>query len=48
VCRSIRCRKDYAEEIRQRLERQLRRRALELELGFELKKFEPPVLPAAT
>ena len=32
----------YAEQVRARLERQLRRRALEL--GFELKKIEPPVM----
>ena len=36
----------YAAQVRERLERQLRRRAMEL--GFELKKIEPPVLPAAT
>jgi len=37
----------YAEQVRGRLERQLRRRALEL--GYELKKIEPPVLaPEAT
>ena len=33
----------YAEQVRARLERQLRRRALEL--GFELKKIEPAVMP---
>jgi len=36
----------YAEQVRERLERQLRRRALEL--GFELKKIEPPVMPTVT
>ncbi len=33
----------YAEQVRARLERQLRRRAMEL--GYELKKIEPPVAP---
>jgi hypothetical protein len=33
----------YAEQVRQRLEKQLRRRAKEL--GFELTKIEPPVTP---
>ena len=33
----------YAEEVRQRLEKQLWRRAKEL--GFELIKIEPPVMP---
>jgi transposase len=33
----------YAAQVRERLERQLRRRAMEL--GFELKKIEPPVMP---
>jgi transposase len=36
----------YAEQVRGRLERQLRRRALEL--GYELKKIEPPVLAPET
>jgi transposase len=36
----------YAAQVRERLERQLRRRALEL--GFELKKIEPPVMPSVT
>ena len=35
----------YAEQVRQRLEKQLRRRAKEL--GFELKKVETPVAPTA-
>jgi hypothetical protein len=35
-----------AEQVRQRLEKQLRRRAREL--GFELHKIEPPVEPAVT
>ena len=34
----------YAEQTRQRLEKQLRRRAKEL--GYELKPIEPPVVPA--
>ena len=34
----------YAEQTRQRLEKQLRRRAQEL--GYELKPIEPPVVPA--
>ncbi len=34
----------YAEQTRQRLEKQLRRRAREL--GYELKPIEPPVVPA--
>ena len=33
----------YAEQVRQRLEKQLRRRAREL--GYELTKIEPPVAP---
>jgi transposase len=33
----------YAEQVRQRLEKQLRRRAKEM--GFELTKIEPPVQP---
>jgi hypothetical protein len=33
----------YAEQVRERLEKQLRRRAREL--GFELKKIEPPAAP---
>lgn len=33
----------YAEQVRERLERQLQRRAREL--GFELKKIEPPAVP---
>ena len=33
----------YAEHVRQRLEKQLRRRAKEM--GFELTKIEPPVEP---
>ena len=33
----------YAEQTRQRLEKQLRRRAKEL--GYELKAIEPPVVP---
>jgi hypothetical protein len=36
----------YAEQVRQRLERQLQRRALEL--GYELKRIEPPALPTVT
>ncbi len=36
----------YAAQVHERLERQLRRRALEL--GYELKKIEPPVLPTVT
>jgi transposase len=36
----------YAAHVRERLERQLRRRALEL--GFALKKIEPPVIPTLT
>ena len=34
----------YAAQVRERLERQLRRRALEL--GYELRKIELPTLPA--
>ena len=34
----------YAEPTRQRVEKQLRRRAMEL--GYELKPIEPPVTPA--
>ena len=34
----------YAEQVRERLEKQLRRRAREL--GYELKKMEPPAAPA--
>jgi hypothetical protein len=34
----------YAEQVRARLERQLQRRAREL--GYELKKIEPPPAPA--
>ena len=34
----------YAEQVRERLERQLRRRAQEL--GFELRPIAPPVAPA--
>ena len=33
----------YAEQVRERLEKQLHRRAREL--GFELKKLEPAVVP---
>jgi hypothetical protein len=33
----------YTEQVRQRLEKQLRRRAKEM--GFELTKIEPPVEP---
>ena len=33
----------YAAQVRERLERQLRRRAMEL--GYELKKIEPPAAP---
>jgi transposase len=36
----------YATQVRERLERQLHRRALEL--GYELKKIEPSVLPTVT
>jgi transposase len=36
----------YAEQVRERLEKQLRRRAREL--GFELHKIEPPAEPAVT
>jgi len=36
----------YAEQVRDRLEKQLRRRAQEL--GFELKKLEPAALPPVT
>jgi hypothetical protein len=34
---------DYAAQVRERLERQLRRRAMEL--AYELKKIEPPAAP---
>ena len=34
----------YAEQMHQRLEKQLRRRAREL--GYELHKIEPPAVPA--
>ncbi len=36
----------YAEQVRARLEKQLRRRAMEL--GFELRKVEAPPMPAVT